>query len=151
MATLVVLAGILFFLHRAWSSLLVRLWKSMDVDEWIRGCLVPVCSYGNLSERERRKGFEEVLEIEVLIYREKTEKWRLKIFEKYDRWSLRFEIWNYFYCFIEVWVGYDKMTGFCIGRVFGPTERCHVKWYLYFPFFPILLWAGPMFNKPILN
>nr|GMC60860.1 hypothetical protein Iba_chr02bCG14600 [Ipomoea batatas] len=30
MATLVMLAGILFTLQRAWSSLLVRVWKSMD-------------------------------------------------------------------------------------------------------------------------
>ena len=34
-------------------------------------CLFAVCFYGKLSERERRKGFAEALEIEVFIYREK--------------------------------------------------------------------------------
>lgn len=32
MATLVMFAGILFFLHRAWRSLLLRLWKSIAIE-----------------------------------------------------------------------------------------------------------------------
>lgn len=43
MATFVVLAGILFFLQRVWSSFLARLWKSMLTSKRFKTSCFDIC------------------------------------------------------------------------------------------------------------